>query len=305
MGHSRWDPGTYTAYSNTVSSKSTAQIFTHRGGCHDDLNPKLFAVRESCDSALNPASTPVMIGVDETGSMGYLAGEIIRNGLGVIVKGIYDRKPVTDPHILLAALGDAHCDSAPIQTTQFEADVSIVKQIENFFLEGNGGGNGGESYPILWHFALTKTKCDAIQRHGRRGYLFTIGDEAPHMTIHRDSSANFLGVNVESDIKVTDLLASVQEQWNVFHLIVQTESTVMQDAVKKWRDLLGERAVVIDDDKRLGEIIVSLIQVNEGADARAVADSWGDSSTALVVHSAVSGIARRPGAGSNAIVEQV
>lgn len=66
MGNSTWDPGTYRNYSTSVASKSTAAIFTHTGGCHADLDPTKFAVRESVDSPANPESTPVIIGVDET-----------------------------------------------------------------------------------------------------------------------------------------------------------------------------------------------------------------------------------------------
>lgn len=292
MGCSRWDDSAYRSYSRQAQTKTQAEIFTNRSGCHADLDPTKFAVRESCDSAQNPNSTPIIIGVDETGSMGILAETIIKQGLGVIVQGIYDRKPVPDPHILLAAIGDANCDSAPIQTTQFEADVCLTKQIEKFFIEGNGGGNGGESYPLVWWFASHKTKCDAILKHHRMGYVFTVGDEAPHKVLPRKQIQRFLGGNAEADIKIEQLLEGVTANWNVFHLITPTDATQYQNAVKKWRDLLGERAIEVDDHNRLGEIIVSVMQVNEGQDADDVAKSW-DGSTGLVVGKAVSGLAKR------------
>jgi hypothetical protein len=269
------------------------------------LNPAKFAVRESCDSPSNPNSTPIIVAVDETGSMGYLATEIIKNGLGVIVNGIYDRKPVTDPHILLAAVGDLTCDSAPLQATQFEADVNIVKQIEKFYIEENGGGNNGESYPVVWQFALNKTKCDAIDRRRRKGYLFTIGDEAPLPKLRAGDIKKFLNIGVEADIDIKDLLAAVQEKWEVFHLIVQTGATSAQQAIPQWRKLLGERAVVMDDHTRLGEVIVSLMQVNEGQDADEVAASWGDGKAGLVVRSAVSGLAKTKKQPAESAVEAI
>lgn len=292
MGRTEWNPGAYAAYSASVWSKSTSAIFTNTSGCHDDLNPARFAVRESRDSAVNPNSTPVIIGVDETGSMGHLATDIIKKQLGIIMQGIRDRKPVTDPHILLAALGDATCDEAPIQTTQFEAGVELVPQIEKFFIEGNGGGNGGESYPIIWWFARHKTACDAFEKHGRRGYLFTIGDEAPLTTLRRSEIKRFMGASVESDIPLADLLADVSTRWNVYHLITPTSATAHQNAVAKWRELLGEHAVIVDDYRRLAEVIVSIMQVNEGQDPAAVTNSW-SSEAAMVVRNAVGGLARR------------
>jgi hypothetical protein len=294
MGNSRWDSGQYGDYSKSVSSKTGAQIFTNTDGCHDDLNPTKFKVRESCDSHDNPESTPVIIGVDETGSMGYLATEIIKRSLGVVVEGIYTRKPVSDPHVLLAAIGDMNCDAAPIQLTQFEADVKIVEQIEKFYIEGNGGGNGGESYPGIWWFALNKTACDAISKKGRRGYLFTVGDESPHKILRKEHIKRFLDGDVEADVDINELLSALLERWHVFHLITPTGATISQNAVEVWKDLLGERAIVVDDHSKLGEVIVSTMQVNEGQDLDVVCGSW-DKSTGLVVRNAVSDLAGKPG----------
>lgn len=292
MGCSRWDADKYSVYSRSVANKTQQQIFTNTTGCHDELNPAKFQVRESRDSVQNPASTPVIIGVDETGSMGFLATEIIKNGLGVIVQGIYDRKPVTDPHVMLAAIGDTECDLAPIQTTQFEADVKLVSQIERFYIEAGGGGNGGESYPVLWWLALNKTRCDAISKRGRKGYLFTIGDEAPHGRLSREAIKRFLNADVESDVNIVELLNQALNQWHVFHLITPTEATRDQNATAQWRELLGERAIEVSDHTKLGEIIVSLMQVNEGHDPQKVIASW-DGSTGLVVGRAVSGLSKR------------
>lgn len=286
MGSSVWDARAYAGYSHSVKSKTRSQIFKNVDGCHKDLDPTKFSVRESCDSEQNPNSTPIIIGVDETGSMGILAEEIIKGGLGVIVEGIRDRKPVPDPHILLAALGDCYCDIAPIQTTQFEADTCIVQQIEKFYLEGNGGGNQGESYPALWWFALNKTRCDAINKRGSKGFLFTIGDEAPHPILKREHIQKFMKGNVEADVDIDDLLSDVEQQWEVFHLITPTAATQHQHAVKTWKQLLCERAINMKDHSKLGEVIVSIMQVIQGEDHRKVVDSW-DKSTALVVGSAI------------------
>jgi len=285
MGNSNWNSSNYTNYSRSVAGKSQQQIFTQEQ-CHADLDPSKFNIRESVDSPANPNSTPVIVAVDETGSMGILAENIIKCGLGILVEGIINRKPITDPHILLAAIGDAYCDSAPIQVTQFEADTVICKQIEKFYLEGNGGGNGGESYPLVWWFALNKTHCDAINIRNRKGYLFTIGDEAYHPVLARNHIKRFLNGDIEADIQAADLLTELQEKWEVFHLITPTGATEMQNAKTKWREILGERAIIVEDWNRLGEIIVSAMQINEGQDTAKVLSSW-DGQTNLAVGNAL------------------
>ena len=291
MGSSIWDAKAYSSYSGDTKKKSRKEIFTNCSGCHDDLNPAKFDVRESCDSPKNPNATPVIIGVDETGSMGFLAEEIIKKGLGIIVEGIRQRKPVPDPHILLAAIGDCYCDQAPIQTTQFEADICIVDQIEKFYLEGNGGGNNGESYPVLWWFAQNKTRCDAIIKRNRKGFLFTIGDECPLPLLTKNHINTFMNGSVEADVRIEDLLCEIEYQWEVFHLITPTSATKRQNAVQVWRELLGERAITVTDPSRLGEIIVSIMQVIEGEDCAKVINSW-DGDTSLAVGSAVQDLAK-------------
>lgn len=289
MGNSRWSDSDWNQHVAAASTQTRAQIFTNTN-IDADLDPTKFAFRESRDSASNPESTPVIIGADETGSMGVLAEAIIRKDLGVVMKEIYDRKPVSDPHICCLALGDAACDSAPIQATQFEADIKLADQLSKFYLEGNGGGNGGESYPLAWYFAAHKVKADAIIKKRHKGYLFTIGDESPLPSLTKDQIRRFLDPSYEGkDVKLKDLLAEVSKDWEVYHLIVETVSTEYQDAINKWRDLLGERAVVVRDHSALAEVIVSIMQVNEGTDPQEVVDSWtGD--TKVLVSSAVAGL---------------
>jgi len=281
VGNARWSDADWQAHARSARTKSRSQIFTQSGLAHE-LDPARIKVRESCDSEANPQSTPIILAVDETGSMGVLAEIIIKQGLGTIMKAIYDRRPVTDPHILCMALGDAFTDTAPLQVTQFEASVEpLTNQVRKLYLEGNGGGNGGESYALAWLFAASKTKCDAF-KHGRKGFVFTIGDEAPHRTVTREQAKRFAGVSVEADLNARSLLESLKDDWQVFHLIVETSSTKEQDAVKKWRELLGERAVVVSDIERLPEVIVSLLQAIAGTSPEEIVESWDETAAPAV-----------------------
>ena len=281
MGNARWDPGQYQGYTDSIRHSSRGQIFSQRG-INKDLDPKTIKVRESVDSPANPQAHPIMIGVDETGSMGVLAEIIIRTGLGKIMKQIYDHQPVPDPQILCMGLGDAYVDSAPLQMTQFEASVDpLTKQVEQIFLEGNGGGNGGESYALAWWAAINKTTCDAITKRHKKGYLFTIGDECCHSVITAQQIQQFGGVGAEKDISTDQLLAQAQKWWNVFHLIVKPVPD--QPVVRSWERLLKERAIMVEDQEKLPETIVAIIRLVEGQTN--VTDDY-DDSTAQVVSSA-------------------
>lgn len=278
MGNARWSDTDWQAHAQATGRKSRAEIFTQSLIAHE-LDPTRIKFRESRDSEANPNSTPIILAVDETGSMGILAETIIKTGLGTIMKAIYERRPVTDPHIMCMALGDAYADIAPLQVTQFEAGVEpLTAQVKKMFLEGNGGGNGGESYALAWLFTAAKTKCDAIKR-GRKGFLFTIGDEAPHRVVTREQAKRFADIPVETDVDAKLLQETLKDDWHIFHLIVETPATHEQNAVKKWRELLGERAIVISDIEKLPEAIVSLMQLISGTNSEEVVESWDGSSS--------------------------
>ena len=272
MGNARWSSVDWNAHATTSALQSRAEIFT-QSGMHPDLDPARIEFRESCDSVNNPASTPIILAADETGSMGVLAEHIIKRVLGVVMREIYDRKPVTDPHIMCMGFGDAYYDRAPLQVTQFEASVEpIVEQVRKIWLEGGGGGNNGESYMLPWLFAAYKTRCDAIRLRHRKGYLFTIGDESPILTIQREHIQRFVGLPAERDMDAAAFLADVQKDWHVFHLIVKPVGN--QDVVANWRRILGERAIMVDNIENMAESIVSIIQVSEGQGGGDVVASW-------------------------------
>src|SRR5258708_62594 len=128
MGYGTFDPKTYAAFADTTRGKTTEQVYTSR---HLDstLDPKGVKIRESRDSADNPQSTPLIVAIDVTGSMGILADVLARKGLGTLFNEIIDHKPITDPHVMFMAVGDAIYDKAPLQVSQFEADNRIVEQL--------------------------------------------------------------------------------------------------------------------------------------------------------------------------------
>lgn len=293
MGGGRFDPKDWATYSTTRSAMSASAIFT-KSSIDKDLDPKDIKFRESCDSADNPNSTPLIVAVDVTGSMGILAEEIVKKGLGVIMQEIYDRKPIVDPHIMCMAIGDANYDRAPLQVTQFEASMVITDQIEKIFVERGGGGNMGESYTLPWYFTAFHTKCDSQTKRKKKGYLFTIGDECP-IPLTKAQIKQFIGDDAECDFSPEELLTLLKPNWNVFHLMVKPVSH--QPVVSTWTGLLGDRAISLESHEGMAEVIVSLIQIAEGADKTAVAASWsGDKS--LVVQKAIKDVTTTsPGVG--------
>lgn len=298
MGSARFSPTDWSKFTaSSTAGRSTSAIFTgHR--LHPDMDPAAISVRESRDSAANPASTAIMVGLDVTGSMGMLADVIVRDGMRVLFEEIYDRKPVSDPHILFAGIGDVACDQAPLQVSQFEADICLAEQLTKLWLEHGGGGNSSESYDALWWFAACKTATDCWERRGRKGYLFTVGDEMAPYGLRESEIGKFLaGKDWPSsigDMTAADLLAAAESKWNVFHVVVEEGDFARRQpdaVVADWRRLLGQRVLRLADHTALAEVIVSAIQVAEGSSPDAVVSSWTSKETALAVSRAVEGMA--------------
>jgi|JI10StandDraft_1071094.scaffolds.fasta_scaffold23927_2 hypothetical protein len=287
MGGSRWDSGAWDTRAAATAHKPAASIFASTS-LHESLDPAAIKIRESVDSEANPNSTPIIITCDVTGSMGVTAEVMIKKGCGLIFKEIYDRKPVPDPHIMFAATGDANFDSAPLQMTQFEASIVLADQLERVWIEAGGGGNSGESYHLPWYAAAHMVRADAIMKRKQKGWIFTIGDEAPLDLLTEAQIKKVFGVDRPAmPVTSKELLAQIEPYWNVFHLIIQPVSH--QQVLAKWRDLLQERAIMVGDHNHLPEVIVSTMQVIQGEDARSVAASWsGD--TSMVVHDAIKGL---------------
>ena len=160
--------------SRSINTSSSVNDLFRNQHLDDKYDPLKINVRESRDSADSPDSTPIIIGFDDTGSMGYLAQEIAANSLNKTVTEIYDKHPVTNPHVMCAAYGNAG-DIAPLQVTQFEADIKIVEQLLDLWIVLRGRGDSGD--PLLWYFAAKHTSIDSFEKRGKKGFLFTIGDD--------------------------------------------------------------------------------------------------------------------------------
>lgn len=292
MGGTRAAPSDWDAYTtSTTAGKSTHAIYTSKS-IDDTLDPKNISIRESRDLPAYPNSNALIIALDVTGSMNKVSDYMIRTGLVTLFTEIYNRKPVIDPHILFCAVGDvAAGDRAPLQATQFECDIVLVDQLTKIWLENGGGGNSSESYTLPWYFAANKTSIDCFDKRGKKGYLFTIGDDGPPSSLSKQELERVFGPGEYQDMSSEQLYTLVSRMYNVYHILVEQGSSHSSHHVDRWVDLIGERAIRLSDYTKLSETIISLIQVNEGIDASVVTKSWsGD--TSLVVSNALKGITK-------------
>lgn len=263
MGSGKWSAVSYSSISQTkgyTTARSVDQIFTQKT-IDSKMNPYGVEVRESRDSVDNPNSVAIMIWLDQTGSMGRIPFEFVKNGMPVMMSGILGAG-IQDPHLFFGAIGDHTTgEPSPLQVGQFEASAELIDRwLSATHMVGQGGGNNMESYLLAWYFAGYRTSIDCLEKRGIKGCLFTIGDEKTHPVLTSNELKAIMGPGqYPQAYSAEELLAKAQEKYNVYHLHVNEGSYRNNDSVLgQWRSLLGENLIVVEDYTKIPEIIANI-----------------------------------------------
>lgn len=227
---------------------------------HELMDSKGITFRESRDSAEHPNSIPIIIALDVTGSMGHIPHHLIKEGLPNLVGGII-QNGIPDPQILFLAIGDHEVDSAPLQVGQFESgDEELDMWLTRTYVEGGGGGNGGESYGLAHYFASHYCHTDHWDKRVQKGILITIGDE-PNLKNY--PSRVFKEISNNGDIPTytdVELVNKAKEKWNVFHIIPGREAR--SGTKDYWNELLGDNSIWVDSYTEIPQLIKDLVLNN-------------------------------------------
>ena len=300
MGHGSYQSKDWNNLrsARNINQNSTVNDIYRSRQMRPNLDPNGVKYRESCDSMDNPASTAIIFGLDVTGSMGYLSEEIAKGALNRTMLEIYEKEPVTNPHIMFQAIGDSKTDDAPLQVTQFEADIRIAEQLLDVWFEGRGGGNGGESYLLSWYFADKHTKIDCYDKRGEKGFLFTIGDERCHKILTKAEIKRVFGDLTFRDYSAEALYEKASRRYEIFHIVMKAGACKAQNSGEDWKQLIGSRAVELDpnDLDVLPEVFVSLMQAARGMETKAITAQW-SGKAADVVAEIIKGIRKEEGEG--------
>jgi hypothetical protein len=272
MGYGQWDDDAYAAaktfraargiddfgYTATLRGRPPAQW-----KADPSLDPFGVRIRESRDSAGHPASLPVAVLFDVTGSMGVVP-RIMQDKLATL-HGLLQRKGYADdPQILFGAVGDADSDRVPLQIGQFESGNAMDEQLRAIFLEGNGGGQKSESYELAAYFMARHTATDAWDKRGRKGYLFLIGDELNKPRLSARAVRTVIGDSLDRDVTVESVYRELAARWHVY-FVLPNQSSYYRDPeiAAHWRALLGERFLRLDDPAAVCELIALTIGMGE------------------------------------------
>jgi hypothetical protein len=268
MGSGTWSTNVYDAAAS-YRAATGASAFAHSDGgatsVHDDLDPFGVAVRESRDSDEHPESLALAVLFDVTGSMGHVPRTLQSKLPGLL--GLLMRKGyVEHPQILFGAVGDATCDRAPLQIGQFESDNRMDDDLGKILLEGGGGGQLTESYELAMYFMARHTAMDCLDKRGRRGYLFLIGDELAYPTVKRREVRKVIGDEAGEDVALAAIVAELKRRYDVYFIIPEDAYHSRDDRLADfWHAHLGQNVIRLDDLDAVCETIALTVGLAEDA----------------------------------------
>lgn len=248
----------YTQKSTAGSATSAQQVY-RRTNIKSEFNPTRFEFRESRDNTAQPESTPIVVGLDVTGSMDSVLLKTSKQ-IGDFASAIFEKGIIEGPQICVMGVGDVLCDEAPIQITQFESDTKILDQLEEIYFESGGGGNGEESYHVPWYYAAKHIKTDAYEKRNKKGILFTIGNDGPPSELSSRAIERFLGKRDET-MSVETILNLASKKFDIYHIDI---SSGYRDS---WKKLLGaERVICISesDVENISEVMLGICMALKG-----------------------------------------
>jgi hypothetical protein len=275
MGNSTWSTDAFharQAYNASVGSSGfgytddvTSSVPRDQWRVHPSLDPRGVAARESRDSDAHPNSLAISVLFDVTGSMGRVPRGLqakLPDLFGLLLRKGY----VADPQILFGGIGDATCDRAPLQVGQFESGNELEDDLDRILLEGGGGGQATESYELAMYFMARHTAMDCLDKRGRRGYLFVIGDEMAYGAVKAREVREVIGDDIGENIPFPVILAELRRRFEVFFIMPTGSHYFHDDRVRGfWDTHLGQNVIYLDDLDAVCETIAVTVGLGEEA----------------------------------------
>lgn len=271
MGYGSWDRTSYTSYaystgrsvtsSGNLSTTYTAQDLFKAKGLDLSLSPYNI-MRECCDSEDHPKTIPVVLALDVTGSMGTSVAEVAKR-LNEVMTKLYSEVP--DVEFCIMGIGDLVYDTAPIQISQFEADIRIAEWLDKIWFERGGGGNGFESYTAAWYMGSRHMKLDCWKR-GQKGLIITLGDEPLNPYLPSEQLNRATGDPLQGNIETRDLFIECSDKFDIYHIAVDGELT---NCFRRYETTIHETFGKYLDQKHLriakiSEIIDTIVNIIKG-----------------------------------------
>lgn len=214
-----------------------------------------------------PSPKPLFIVYDHTGSMGAWVGIMVGKApiLDFEVKTEYLGE---DYQIVLAATGDANCDSYPLEVRPPAKGIGIKKAAEELIIEHMGGGQICETYELAaLYFARNVSMPNVLVKPP----IIFIGDEKPYPYVDRHQAKKYAFVELERQMPTEQVFQELQRKFSVYMIRkpygeipegfnFDLMRPVDQEIYLAWQKLLEPGHVLnLSDPERVVDVIFGIL----------------------------------------------
>lgn len=212
------------------------------------------------------AANVVMVVLDVTGSMQQWPQEIFKR-LPLLYTDLVRYFGSDDVEVLFIAHGDASgSDRYPIQIGHFAKGSDLDLVLASLEREGGGAGREPqrESHELVAYHLVERVDTSSAQNV----FVLFVTDEAGYDVVSAGQTERLLGVPMNRELARTkDVFARLSRKSDVYAVVCDTQTYSNPVAPLWWREILGtERALGLDDARRIVDVILGVIASNVGKD---------------------------------------
>jgi len=262
-----YSPGVWSGH-NFASARKAYD--SHVGRSYSDAVAANKATADLIAKDVKTDSTaPVIIVVDQTGSMGEWP-KIMFSKLPYLE---HETKEYLgeDAEFCFMAIGDAHNNETyPLQVRPFAKSLDLEKRLKELIIEGNGGGQGTETYELAALFAAEKVSMPKAIKP----IIIFIGDEKPYSTISKDHAADLCGITLEKTLTTKAVFEKLKHKMSVYFIQKSygdgagSANNISEDdrsAHKAWADLVDDDHIaVLPSADRVVDVIFGIFAKETG-----------------------------------------
>ena len=262
-----YSPGVWAGRSFASARKA---YDSHVGRSYSDAVTAKKATKDLIAEDVKTDSTaPVIVVVDQTGSMGEWP-KIMFSKLPYLE---HETKEYLgdDAEFCFMAIGDAHNgETYPLQVRPFAKSLDLEKRLKELVIEGNGGGQGTETYELAALFAAEKVSMPKAIKP----IIIFIGDETPYSTIGKDHAADLCGIKLEKTLTTQAVFEKLKHKMSVYFIQKSygsgsgSANNISEDDRRchdAWAELVGDDHIaVLPSADRVVDVIFGIFAKETG-----------------------------------------
>ncbi|MBI4147839.1 hypothetical protein HY490_00965, partial [Candidatus Woesearchaeota archaeon] len=247
-----WDPGPWKGWSYTSAraahDPSAGRGYGSRAGnassAYDSSGRSYAATPPKSVSTDSPS--PLVIAVDVTGSMGVFPETMFKK---LPLLDLEMKEYLDNPEICFIAVGDAYCDSHPLQVQEFAKGKDLVDRLNGIHIEGGGGGQIMESYDLATVYGAHNIKMPKANRP----IFIYVGDEGFYDTVDPDQAKRLAHVDLEKRLTSKQAVDDLKKKFSAVYCVrklydgsdADHMSSIDKTLHAQWTKYLGDDKVVI------------------------------------------------------------